>query len=134
MWQLTWKGCISNIFHFYAYRSSSQRKSCPLPLKARPTALLGGRLYILFFLLRSAPQIDFLSISPLSDGAQVKKLFRDLGILPLDSTPFVYLKSSKSSWNESWHAPIPHPTQIILRRFYLSKPSAHSYMYRIITN
>lgn len=122
MRQLAWKGCISSIFYFYAYSWSSQRKSCLLPSKARPTALLGSRLYILFRLSRSAPQLDSLSTSPQSDGTQVKKLFRDLGIFPLDSVPLVYLKSSRPSWNEFWHVLIPHLTQIILQEFYHPKP------------
>ncbi|KAG0930527.1 hypothetical protein G6F57_012199 [Rhizopus arrhizus] len=86
-------------------------------LKGSPNCALGGFISSFGF-QRPAPQLASLFSSPLPDGTSIEKLstkwFRNLDMLPLDSLPSTYPRTSKFSWNKFWHVSIPHPARTIL--------------------
>jgi hypothetical protein len=53
---------------------------------------------------------------------------------PLASLPSHYLRTSKSSWTQLWHASIPHPARTILWRLYHSKLPTRSRLHKIMPN
>ncbi|KAG0734733.1 hypothetical protein G6F62_011729 [Rhizopus arrhizus] len=104
-------------------------------LKSSPNCALGGFISSFGF-QHPAPQFASLFSSPLPDGTPIEKLstkwFRNLDMLPLDSLPPTYSRTSKSSWNKFWHVSIPHPTRTILWRLYHSKLPTRSRLHKIM--
>ncbi|KAG1578780.1 hypothetical protein G6F48_011664 [Rhizopus delemar] len=104
-------------------------------LLCSPNCAIGG--FISFFgFQRPAPHFSSLFNSPLPDGTPVEDLstkwFRNLDMLPLDSLPPTYPRTSKSSWNKFWNVSIPHPACTILWRLYHSKLPTRSRLHKIM--
>ncbi|KAG1392114.1 hypothetical protein G6F58_012581 [Rhizopus delemar] len=89
-------------------------------LKGSPNCALGGFISSFGF-QRPAPQLASLFSSPLPDGTSIEKLstkwFRNLDMLPLDSLPSTYPRTSKFSWNKFWHLPTRSRLHKIMPRY-----------------